>query len=157
MLRPKIFAFEIGDRSDEKNVALRSRIGRVNTGKSCLSGNYAEKTLTEIGLSELHRMARAKTGELGPGSCVVSSDGMVPVPTMVSSGVPPYVGAVRTKYYPSQSAISLLKAFFEHNSPTHLDATHQTTSFSADQVVKFARAVGLEFSSASFGMLEELL
>ena len=50
-----------------------------------------------------------------------------------------------------------MKDFFEHNPPTHLDATDQTTSFNADQMIEFARAVGLEVSFASFGNLEDLL
>ena len=82
---------------------------------------------------------------------------MVRVPTLGSSGGLPDANADRTKYYPSQSAKSLLKYFFELNPPTHLDATHQTTSFSADQMIQFARAEGLEVSLASFGMLEDLL
>ena len=102
-------------------------------------------------------MARAKAPELGPDSHVVSSDGMVRVPTVDSSGGLPDANAVRTKYYPSQSAKSLLEDFFEQNPHTHLDATHQTTSFSADQMIQFARAVGLEVSLASFGTLEGLL
>ena len=43
------------------------------------------------------------------------------------------------------------------NPPTHLDPNHPTTSFSADQMIQFARAVGLEVSPASYGMLEDLL
>ena len=43
------------------------------------------------------------------------------------------------------------------NSPTHLDPSHPTTSFSADQKIKFAWAVGLEVSLASYSMLEDLL
>ena len=89
-----------------------------------VSAVTADRTLTDFGLSELEMMARAKAQELGPGSHVVSSDGMVRVPIVGSSGGPPDVGAVRTKYYPSQSAKSLLNDFFEHNPPTHLDATH---------------------------------
>ena len=157
VLRPKIVAFEIGDGSDEESMAFRGEIGRVNVGKSCLSSDYTDRTLTEFGLSELEMMARTKAQELGPDSHVVSSDGIVRVPTMGSSGGFLDANAVRTKYYPSQSAKSLLKDFFEHNPPTHLDATHQTTSFSADQMIQFARAVGLEVSLASFGMLEDLL
>ena len=88
-------------------------------------------------------MARLKAQELGPDSHVVSSDGMVHVPIVGSSGGLPDANAVRTKYYPSQSAKSFLKNFFEHNQPTQLDATHQTTSFSADHMIQFARAVGL--------------
>ena len=157
MLRPKIVAFEIGDGSDEVSMAFRGEIGRVNVRKSCLSSNYTDRTLTEIGLSELEMMARAKAQELGPDSHVVSNNGLVRVPTMGSSGGFLDANAVRTKYYPNQSAKSLLKDFFEHNPPTHLDATHQTTSFSADQLIQFARAVGLEVSVASFEMLEDLL
>ena len=43
------------------------------------------------------------------------------------------------------------------NPPTHLDPSHPPTSFSADQMIQFARAVGLEVSLASYGMLEDLL
>ena len=157
VLRPKFVAFEIGDGSDEEGMAFWGEIGRVNVGKSCLSSDYMDRTLTEFGLSELEKMARAKAQELGPDSHVVSSNGMVRVPTVGSSGGLPDANAERTKCYPSQSAKSLLKDFFELNPPTHLDATHQTTSFSADQMIQFARAVDLEVSLASFGMLEDLL
>ena len=43
------------------------------------------------------------------------------------------------------------------NPPAHLDPSHPTTSFSADQMIQFARAVGLEVSLASYSMLEDLL
>ena len=51
----------------------------------------------------------------------------------------------------------MLKVFFELNPLTHLDPSHPTTSFSADQMIQFARAVGLEVSLDSYGMLEDLL
>ena len=73
-LLPKFVAFEIGDGSGEESVALRSGIGRVNAGKSCLSSDYPEKTLTEFGLSKLEMMGRARAGALGPGSHAVSTD-----------------------------------------------------------------------------------
>ena len=63
----------------------------------------------------------------------------------------------RTKYHPSQSAKSLLKGFFELNPPMHLDPSQPTTSFGADQMIQFARAVGLQVSLASYSMLEDLL
>ena len=91
LLRPKIVAFESGDGSDEESVALQNEIERANSGK----------TLTEFGLSQLDVMARAKAQELGPDSNVVSSDGMVCVPTVGSSRRPPDIGAVRTENYPS--------------------------------------------------------
>ena len=157
VLRPKIVAFEIGDGSYEENMAFRSDIERVNAERSCLSSDGADRTVTEFSLSELDMTARAKTQELGPHSQMVSSNGKVRIPTVGSSGGLPDANAARTKYYPSQSAKSLLKHLFEHNPPTRLDATHQTTSSSADQMIRFARSVGLEVSLATFGMLEDLL
>ena len=65
VLRPKIVAFEIGDGSDEEGMAFRSEIGRVNAGKSCLSSDCADRTLTEFGLSELKMTARGKNAEVG--------------------------------------------------------------------------------------------
>ena len=79
------------------------------------------------------------------------------VPTVGSSGGPPVFGAVRIKSYPSQSAKFLFNEFFEHNPPTQMEATHQTTSFSANQLIQFARAACSEVSLASFRMLENLL
>ena len=46
VLRPKIVAFEIGDGSSKECVAFRSEIGRVNAGKSCLSSDCADRTLS---------------------------------------------------------------------------------------------------------------
>ena len=43
------------------------------------------------------------------------------------------------------------------NQPVHLDPSHPTTSFSADQMIQFARVVGLEVSSASNSMLQDRL
>ena len=86
-----------------------------------------------------------------------SGDGMVRVPQVETIVEQERVGGRKSRYYPSQSTKSLLKDFFELNPPTHLDPSHPTTSFSADQMIQFARAVGLEVSLASYGMLEDLL
>ena len=85
VLRPKVVAFEKGDGSDGESAAFQSEIGRANAATSCLSSDYADRTLTEFGLTELEMMARAKAQELGSNSHVVSSDGMVRVPTVGSS------------------------------------------------------------------------
>ena len=97
-------------------------------------------------------MANAKADEMGTCFNLESNEG-----TVVSRGELPEIDAARTKYYTYQSANSLLKDFFEHDPPTHLDAVHQTTSFSGNQMIQFTRVVGLEVSLASFGMLENLL
>ena len=88
---------------------------------------------------------------------LASSDGMVRVPRVESIVEEVKVGAEKSRYYPSQSAKSLLKKIFELNPPTHPDPSHPTTSFSADQMIQFAQAVGLEVFLASYGMLEALL
>ena len=140
-LPTKVVAHEIEDGSHEENAALLGGIGRDSRGKLCPSNDFPQKPFTKWGLSELEMMARTKAVEVGPGSNVKSSDGMVRVPTVDSSGVPPEVDAVCTEKYPSQSA-RILKDIFELNRLTRLDAGHQTTSFSADQMIQFAKVVG---------------
>ena len=153
----KVLAFEIGDGCDNETAALLAGIGREIGWKSCSRSDHPDKTLIELGLSELEVMATAKAGEMGLGFNVDSNDGEIPVPTIGSSGILPDVDAVRTKHYRSQSAKSLLKDFFEHSPPVSLDAVHQTTSFSADQMIPFAKDVGLEVSLSSFVMLDDIL
>ena len=47
--------------------------------------------------------------------------------------------------------------FFEFNPSTVLDRGHITITFSANQVIQFARAVSLEVTLGSYGLLEDLL
>ena len=49
------------------------------------------------------------------------------------------------------------RGFFECSPTTVLDPGQITSSFSADQMIQFARAVALEVTFASYGLLEELL
>ena len=63
----------------------------------------------------------------------------------------------RLRYYPSESAKTLLKDFFRLNPPTVLDPGHTTTSLSTDQMILFARAVSPEVTLAPYGLLEDLL
>ena len=65
--------------------------------------------------------------------------------------------AERPKYYPSESARTLLKECFAENPPVQLDPRQQLTGLSSDQMIQFARAVGFEVSWATFGMLEDVL
>ena len=67
------------------------------------------------------------------------------------------MGAGRSKYYPSESARTLLKVCFADNAPVQLDPHQQLTGMSSDQMIQFARAIGLEVSLAAFGMLEDVL
>ena len=67
------------------------------------------------------------------------------------------LGAGRSKHYPSESARTLLKECFADNPPVQLDPHQQLTGLSSDQMIQFARAIGLEVSLATFGMLEDVL
>ena len=122
------------------------------------SGGMEGSDFTIGGFSTLEAIAKRRADERDRGLFKLSSgDGMVRVPQVESIVEEERVGGERSRYYPSQSAKSMLKDFFELNLPTHLDPSHPTTSFSADQMIQFARAVGLEVSLASYGMLEDLL
>ena len=67
------------------------------------------------------------------------------------------LGAGCSKYYPSESARTLLKECFADNPPVQLDPHQQLTGMSSDQMIQFARAIGFEVSLAIFGMLEDVL
>ena len=69
----------------------------------------------------------------------------------------PGLGAGCSKFYPSESARTLLTECFADNPPVQLDPHQQLTGVSSDQMIQFARAVGLEVSLATFGMLEDVL
>ena len=69
----------------------------------------------------------------------------------------PDLGVGLSKYYPSESARTLLKECFADNPPVKLDPHQPVTGLSSDQMIQFARAVGLEVSLATFGMLEDVL
>ena len=79
------------------------------------------------------------------------------LPGSSGSTVQPGLGAGRLKYYPSQSARTLLKECFADNPPVQLDPHQQLTGLSSDQMIQFARVIGLEVSLATFGMLEDVL
>ena len=86
-----------------------------------------------------------------------SGDGMVRVPSVESIAGQEGVRGRKDRYYPSHSPKSFLKNFCELNPPTHPDPRHPITRFSGDQMIQFARAVGLQTSLASYGMLEDSL
>ena len=122
------------------------------------SGGVEGSDFTSGGFLTLEAIAKKRADERDGGLFELSSgDGMVRVPQIESIVEQGRVGGEKSRYHPSQSAKSLLKDFFELNPPTHLDPSHPTSSFSADQTIQFARAMGLEVSLASYGMLEDLL
>ena len=146
------------------------RFGVAVTIESVEGGNFSRSGITEAsgglegsdfssgGFSTLEAIAKKRADERDGGLFEMSSgDGVAHVPRVESIVEQKRVGTEKSRSFPSQSANSLLKDFFELNPPTHLDPSHPTTSISADQMIQFARVVGLEVSVASNGMLEDLL
>ena len=97
------------------------------------SEGVPESFVTSAGFSLLEGIARRQADErfVGTRSCD-EGEGMVRVPPVDEMFGQQAAPTERTRYYPSQSAKSLLKKCFEMNPPTHLDPSHPTTSFSAD-------------------------
>ena len=67
------------------------------------------------------------------------------------------MGAGRSKFYPSESARTLLKECFADNPPVQFGPHQQLTGMSWDQMIQYAKENGLEVSLATFGMLECVL
>ena len=120
------------------------------------SEGVPESFVTSGGFSTPQGNARRRVDDRFVGTRMGDEgEGMVRVPPVDEMFGQEGAPRERTRFYPSQSAKSLLKDCFEMNPPTHLDPSLAITSFSADQMIQFARAVGSEVSLASYSMLED--
>ena len=149
----KSVAFDVED-SIGKSVCNRYPvIGMSDTGQSFPSSSRLDET--EYGTSELESIARRRVDNLSGVRVfeVLESD----LRAVSGATAQPGLGGGRSKYYPSESARTLLKECFADNPPVQLDPHQQLTGLSSDQMIQFARAVGLEVSLATFGMLEDVL
>ena len=149
----KSVAFEVDDSGGKSFRDRYTVIGVSDTGQSFPSGSRLDDT--EYGTSELESIARRRVGGLSGGRIfeAVESDLLA----VSGATVQPGLGAGRAKYYPSESARTLLKECFADNPPVQLNPHQQLTGMSSDQMLQFASAVGLEVSLATFGMLEDVL
>ena len=128
-------------------------IGVLDAGQSFPSSSRPDDT--EYGTSELESFARRRVGSLNGGRVFEAVESNL---SAVSGDiVQPGLGAGRPKFYPSESARTLLKECFADNPPVQLVPHQQVTGMSSDQMIQFARTVGLEVSLATFGMLEDVL
>ena len=149
----KSVAFEVDDSGGKLFCDRYTLIGVSDAGQSFPSSSRLDDT--DYGTSELESIARRRVGSLSGGRFfeAVESDR----PAVSGATVRPGLRAGRSKYYPSESARTLLKECFADNPPVQLDPHQQVTGMSSDQMIQFARAVGLEVSLATFGMLEDVL
>ena len=139
-------AFEVDDSGGKSFCASYTVIGVSDAGQSFPSSSRPDDT--EYGTSELESIARRRVGSLSGGRVFESVESIFPA--VSGATVQPGLGAGRSKYYPSESARTLLKKCFADNPPVQLDPHQQVTAMSSDQMIQFARAVGLEVSLATF-------
>ena len=149
----KWVAFEFDDAGGRLLSERCTLVGVSDAGQSFPSSSRPGDT--DYGTSELESIARRRVGDLsGRRVCGTAESDL---PGFSGATMQPGLGAGRSKYYPSESARTLLKECFADNPPVQLDPHQQLTGLSSDQMIQFARAIGLEVSLATFGMLEDVL
>ena len=124
----KSVAFEIDDAGDRLFAERCSLVGVSDAGQSFPSSSRPDDT--DYGTSELESIARRRVGDLSGGWVfeVAEPD----LPTVSGAAVRPDLGVGRSKYYPSESARTLLKECFADNPPVQLDPHQQLTGMSSD-------------------------
>ena len=146
-------AFDFDDAGGRLFSERCTLVGVSDAGQSFLSSSRPDDT--DYGTSELESIARSRLDDLsGKRVCETAESDF---PAFSGATAQPGLAAGRSKYYPSESAGTLLKGCFSDNPPVQLDPHQQLTGMISDQMIQFARAIGLEVSSATFGMLEVVL
>ena len=148
----KSVAFEVDDSGGKLFPERYTLVGVSGAGQSFPSSSRPDDT--DYGTSDLESIERKRVGSLSGGRVLEAPGPDLPV--VSGATVEPGLGAGRSKFYPSESARTLLKECFADNPPVQLDPHQQLTGMSSDQMTQFARAVGLEVSLATFGMLEDV-
>ena len=149
----KCAAFQFDDAGGRLSSRRCELVGVSDAGQ--LFPNSSRPDGTNIGTSELESIARKRVDDVS-GRRVCEAAGL-DLPGSSGTTVQHGLGAGRSKYYPSESARTLLKDCFADNPPVQLDPHQQLTGLSSDQMIQFARAIGLGVSLATFGMLEDVL
>ena len=149
----KSVAFDIDDAGGRLFSERCTLVGVSDAGQSFPSCSRPDDT--DYGTSELESIARRQVGDFSGGRICETAES--DVPGFSGATVQPGLGAGRSKYYPSESARTLLKECFADNPPEQLDPHQQLTGLSSDQMIQFARAIELEDSVATFGMLGDVL
>ena len=149
----KSVAFQLDNEGGRLSSGECGLVGVLDAGQSFPSSSRPDDT--DYGTSELESIARRRVDDVtGRGVCEFAE---LDLPGSSGATVQLDLGAERSKYYPSESARTLLKECFADNPPVQLDPHQQLTGLSSDQMIQFAREIGLEFSWATFGMLEDVL
>ena len=149
----KSVAFDIDDAGGRFFSERCTLVVVSDAGQSFPSSSRPDNT--DYGTSELESIARRRVGDVSERR-VCEAAGL-DLPGSSGATVQPGLCAGRSKFYPSETARTLLKECFVANPPVQLDPHQQLTGMSSDQMIQFAGAIGLEVSLATFGMLEDVL
>ena len=149
----KSVAFEIDDAGGRLFSERCTLVGVSDAGQSFPSSSRPDDT--DFGTSELESIARSRVGDVSERRVCEASG--LDLPGSSGATVQPGLGAGRSKFYPSESARTLLKECSPAIPPVQLDPHQQLTGMSSDKMIQFARAIGLEVSLATSGMLEDVL
>ena len=144
----KSVALQFDNAGDRLSSAGCELVGVSDAGQSFPSSSRPDDT--DYGTSELESIARKRVGDLS-GKRVHEAAGMG-LPFSSETRVQHGLDKGRSKYYPSDCARNLLRECFADNPPVQLDPRQQSTGMSSDQMIKIARAIGLEVSLATFGL-----
>ena len=127
----KSVAFEFDDSGGRLFSDRCILVGVSDAGQSFPSSSRPGDT--DYGTSELESIARRRVGSLSGGRVfeVAEPD----LPTVSGATVRPDLGVGRSKYYPSESARTLLKECFADNPPVQLGPHQQVTGMSSDQMI----------------------
>ena len=136
----KSVAFDLDDAGGRLFSERCTLVGVSDAGQSFPSSSRPDDT--DYGTSELESIARRRVGDLSGGRVCETAES--DLPGFSGATVQPGLGAGRSKYYPSESARTLLKGLSADNPPVQLDPNQQLTGMSSDQMIQFARAIGLE-------------
>ena len=148
----KSVAFDIDDAGGRMFSEKCTLVGVSDAGQSFSSSSRPDDT--DYGTFELESIARRRVDGLSGGRFCETAES--DLPGFSGATVQPGLAAGLSKYYPRESARTLLKGCFSDNPPVQLDPHQQLTGMSSDQMIQFARAIGLEVSSATFGTLEDV-
>ena len=149
----KSVAFQLDDTGGRFSSGECELVGVSDAGQSFPSCSRPDDT--DYGTSELESIARKRV-DVVRGGKVCGASGL-DLPSSSVTTVLNGLGTGRSKCFPSESARTLLKECFADNPPVPLDPHQQLTGMSSDQMIQFARAIGLEVLLATFGMLEDVL
>ena len=133
----KSVAFDVEDSIGKWVCNRYPVIGMSDAGQSFPSSSRLDET--EYGTSELESIAQRRVDNLGGGRFFEAVESNLPA--VSGASVQPGLRGERSKYYPSESARTLLKECFADNPPVQLDPHQQLTGLSSDQMIQFARAV----------------